>query len=204
MSQLRIHDQVYECRDEDGLVVCDELGIRCKEEELDIAIARFVDGKSVHQCRVERFMRRIEAMAQEKHLPPDKMRPVRYFVPEDLSDVEAEHWARIMLEEMLEMVRKGLGVDVVFPADMNHDVSIEQLVFRKVRKINPVQILDGACDVFVTTTGTLSCCGLKDEEALRRVDENNLTKFGPGAVIREDGKLVKAPDFVGVVLEDLI
>jgi len=29
------------------------------------------------------------------------------------------------------------------------------------------------------------------------VDENNLTKFGPGSYKREDGKWMKPPDFVG-------
>jgi len=60
------------------------------------------------------------------------------------------------------------------------------------------EIVDGCCDISVVTIGTLSAMGVPDEPVLRLVDENNLSKFGPGHSYREDGKLIKPADFVPV------
>jgi predicted HAD superfamily Cof-like phosphohydrolase len=67
-------------------------------------------------------------------------------------------------------------------------------------------VLDGACDLAVVTNGTLISCGLQGifPYALERVDQNNLTKVGPDAVWREDGKMLKPPGYKPVELKDLI
>lgn len=213
MPELRILDQMYPITETfvDGLWICRSDELDCESSDPDLEKARDgfglaamsriggIKGKSRHMLRVERFMRRIAAVARAAGKPE---RPVRNVIPADLSNEEACFRARIMLEELFEMVVDGLGVDIAVSGIGRIDFGC--LEFTKVRRIDPLATLDGACDVFVTTTGTLSCLGIKDEEALRRVDENNLTKFGPGSYIRPDGKLVKSSDFVPVVLDDLV
>ena len=104
--------------------------------------------------------------------------------------------ARLMLEEVLETVTKGLGVSVTFEdglgslmvvdtktnlrlaADLEHDI---------------VEAVDGCCDLRVVTTGTLSALGVDDAEVQLLVDDNNLAKIKNGTR-RADGKFIKAPD----------
>lgn len=98
---------------------------------------------------------------------------------------------------------------------------------------NPVGILDGACDLFVTVAGLLQkleAQGYDVGQAMCRVDENNLSKFPKtlseedthyyatysnsiryndtfhrfAIVDRETGKVKKPRDFVPVVLDDLV
>ncbi|RME74113.1 MAG: hypothetical protein D6785_16225, partial [Planctomycetota bacterium] len=62
------------------------------------------------------------------------------------------------------------------------------------KKPSLVEIADGCADIMVVTTGTLSACGISDIPLQEEVDQNNLSKFGPGGYEREDGKWVKPPD----------
>jgi predicted HAD superfamily Cof-like phosphohydrolase len=103
--------------------------------------------------------------------------------------------ANLIYEEAMETI-EALGVDFIFG----------QLIDAGEEHYDPKAVLDGACDIAVVTNGTLLCCGLhtKFAEALKRVDENNLTKVGPGFTLREDGKYQKPPNYVPVVLDDLI
>ena len=191
---LRIHDQIYETTLVSGYVQCLELGIRCHEDDLVGEVDKIVAGRSVHQCRVDRLMRRIEAFVG-KHGP-------RYSLVDDLSDAEAEFRAKLMLEEMLELVIGGLGVDITVIGEKI--MGVEDLVLTKRRKVDLLAVLDGVCDVSVTAVGTASCCGLGVESALSAVDENNLTKLGKGAWAREDGKIMKPPGFVPVDLTKFV
>lgn len=94
--------------------------------------------------------------------------------------------------------------------------------------LNRVEILDGACDLFVTVAGLmlkLEAQGYNVAEALQRVNENNLTKFPVnGATFTTDpahvatlnpeydrwvikdanGKVRKPLEFVSVDLTDLV
>ena len=69
-----------------------------------------------------------------------------------------------------------------------------------------IEIADGCWDIIVVTTGTLSSCGIDDLEGQEAVDLGNLKKFGPGHKIREDGKIIKPPDFkhpdIGKILDN--
>lgn len=95
---------------------------------------------------------------------------------------------------------------------------------------NPVGILDGACDLFVTVAGLLQkleAQGYDVGQAMCRVDENNLTKFpacpscedsnNPAYLIKysryfdrfaltdlKTGKVKKPYNFKPVVLDDLV
>lgn len=103
--------------------------------------------------------------------------------------------AKLIYEEALETI-EALGIDFV----------LGKFIDAGEENYNPEKVLDGACDLAVVTNGTLISCGLQYvfPEALERVDQNNLTKVGPGAVWREDGKMLKPPGYKPVELKDLI
>lgn len=103
--------------------------------------------------------------------------------------------AKLIYEEAMETI-SALGVDHILGKfiDAGED------------HYDPVEVLDGACDIAVVTNGTLIACGLDGvyPEALERVDQNNLSKFSEGSYIREDGKVMKPPNYVPVYLNDLV
>lgn len=103
--------------------------------------------------------------------------------------------ARLILEEAIETVVKGLAVEI--SAGPGFIDSVEDLGLRVSTSQEPdlVEIADGCADISVVTIGTMSACGIRDVELLREVDESNLRKFGPGGYRRDDGKWVKPPDF---------
>lgn len=103
--------------------------------------------------------------------------------------------AKLIYEECMETIT-ALGIDFI----------MGKFIDAGEEHYNPLGVLDGGCDVSVVTNGTLIACGLHTvfPEALYRVDNNNLSKVGPGAVWREDGKLLKPPGYIPVDLTDLI
>lgn len=135
--------------------------------------------KSPHQQRIEAFMEKAgQAIPPKPVLPDGEIRKLR---------------AKLILEEALETIT-ALGFVVVW-ADSGADSG--ELIPALRPHGNPpdlVGIADGCADISVVTVGTLSACGIGDEDLMRVVDENNLAKFGPGGYRREDGKWVKPPD----------
>lgn len=132
-----------------------------------------------HYDRVRRFM---ELAGQAT---PD--------VPTEMDADTRELRSRLLMEEVLETINIGLGVEVF--TNEGDLVGVDSLLsFRSHGPGNPVELLDGCCDVSVINTGTLIAAGLTDVEPQRLVDENNLAKFGPGGYRREDGKWIKPPD----------
>ena len=141
--------------------------------------------RTQHQLNVEAFM----SFAQQD-IPPA---PV---VPDESIRVLR---AKLILEEALETIR-GLGLDVMLPIDVcdvgDDGVKIyaDDVQFMRGPMPNLAEIVDGCCDLKVVTTGTLSACGIPDDEFQEAVDQNNLAKFGPGGYRRPDGKWVKPPN----------
>lgn len=74
-------------------------------------------------------------------------------------------------------------------------------------KISP-NLLKEASDLLYVLLGTLVALGVADkfEEAFRRVHESNMSKLGDDGkpVYREDGKVLKGPNYKPPNLEDLI
>ena len=137
--------------------------------------------KSTHQQRVERFMELAGQKIPAHPITPDG--PTR------------ELRSRLIIEEALETT-DGLGVSVYMKYDGRLlRVDFEDLVFSADEKPDIRAIADGCWDSRVVVTGTLSACGIADEDGQRLVDEGNLNKFGPGHKIRQDGKVIKPPDF---------
>lgn len=143
--------------------------------------------KSRHQSQVEAFM--LRAKQEVPVVPAEPSESVRILR------------AKLMLEEVLETIRNGLGVAVMTPytpdkAEEPIDITATDFDLKFIirQPFNMLETIDGCCDVAVVTTGTLSACGISDIEFQNEVNENNLKKFGPGHKIREDGKLIKPPN----------
>ena len=103
--------------------------------------------------------------------------------------------ARLMLEETVEKIRKGLGIAV----ELQHNVltagSVEDAKFYIVGPFDPVETIDGCMDCNVISAGTMIAMGLPDLPFQQEVDDSNLRKFGPGGRRREDGKWLKPPNW---------
>ena len=108
--------------------------------------------------------------------------------------------ARLILEEALEIVQKGLGLDVVFRDELKHFIHSSDLTFSKLRfrdsgkDPNIIELADGCADLKVVTVGTEIACGIDGEPCFREVMRSNMTKFEGGSM-REDGKVLKGPNY---------
>jgi predicted HAD superfamily Cof-like phosphohydrolase len=153
------------------------------------------DGKkSQHQLLVESLMLRMRSDKQSVPtapcIPNLEIRKLR---------------ASLMLEECLETIREGLGLNITVRqlSDVKHTLGDEgtSFVFEEAREPNLIQIADGLCDQRVVNDGTGSACGMALEPLELIVSANNLTKFAPGHTFNELGKLVKPPNFIGPFIE---
>lgn len=122
----------------------------------------------------------------------------RQTVNSKLTEMSAEDRilrASLILEEAMEAIH-ALGVDFVLGKFL--DAGQEN--------VNPVEYLDACCDMTVIATGGLVSMGLSSvfEQALERVDANNLTKLEGERRYNELGKLLKPPHYKPVVLDDLV
>lgn len=127
-------------------------------------------GSTPHQQRIEEFMDAIShQVCDQPYMPPLEVRKFR---------------ARIMLEEMLELINDGLGLGIqtFVNEDCDHGPVVNKgryFFFELAKGPSLLEIADGAADVSVTTIGTLSTCGIRDKELLELVDQNNLDKVKP-------------------------
>lgn len=142
--------------------------------------------KSVHQERVELFMAKAgQAVPDRPTIPDEETCRLR---------------AKLILEEAMETI-EALGFQVVMKP---FDGEIE--IGRKTHEPDLEQVVDGCADIQVVTTGTLSAFGVADADIMIEVDNNNLSKFGPGGYRREDGKWMKPPTWtppdIKGILED--
>ena len=104
--------------------------------------------------------------------------------------------ARLILEEALETIERGLGLKVLHLMDdgERYRVHFDDLSFEVVGEPDIVELVDGCCDLEVVTKGTLLAFGVRDHVPQRLVNDNNLEKFGPGGRRDADtGKWLKPP-----------
>lgn len=161
------------------------------------------DGKKEwHQLAVETFMLRMKDSKQNQiptkpTVPSLEVRKLR---------------ASLMLEECLETIRDGLGLDVMVgnaetKFNMSSSIILGSLRFEEARRPSLLQLADGLGDQHVVNEGTGSSFGIALAPIYRIVQPNNLSKFAPGHSYREDGKLIKPKDFTGPefqLMEELI
>lgn len=98
---------------------------------------------------------------------------------------------RLMLEEVLEHLLTGLGLTLVWHdeaepdqeyyvnAEMLKNGSVKLMLEHEGAPYNPVETLDGLCDVKVIANGTGVAFGLPVPDADRLVYEANMAKLGP-------------------------
>ena len=123
------------------------------------------------QQRVKQFM---ELFGQEC---PDK--------PNVLDETTAKLRATLILEEALETITKGLGleliltgkeeVDEVFTVNEENIGNIE-FRFEKVKEVDLVELADGISDISVVTYGTAVAAGIDMETIDREVSDSNMSK----------------------------
>jgi len=148
--------------------------------------------KSYHQQQVEAFMLRGgQQVPLVPTVPTEEVRLLR---------------AKLIMEEALETIG-ALGVHVVSPLPRTSLIFGDLNFVLMSLNVDLADVADGCCDLRVVTTGTLSACGLPDVPFQAEVDHNNLLKFGPGCIVREDGKIIKPPDHqpprLGMILSQI-
>ena len=149
---------------------------------------------SSHYDRVKEFMRGARQETPSTYtVPSDKLRIAR---------------ARLLLEETLETVCYGLGVQVRFPhfgtTSLDPKIMKEKAIYQvespdnihSRTEFDPIETIDGVMDMHVVATGTLVALGLPDLTFLEEVDNNNLKKIATGKLNPETGKFEKSPDHV--------
>ena len=122
------------------------------------------------QQRVKQFM---ELFGQEC---PDK--------PNVLDETTAKLRATLILEEALETITKGLGLEVIFAQKNGIDevfVNEENLLniefsFEKLKEVDLVELADGISDISVVTYGTAVAAGIDMETIDREVSDSNMSK----------------------------
>jgi len=136
--------------------------------------------RSAHQKRVDEFMQLAgqEVPGQPINDPSEEVRLLR---------------AKLIFEEAMETISKGLGVEIGLPVGTVDRLSEVKPFFLIRNKFDLIETIDGCCDVAVVTTGTLSALGIPDKPFQKEVDNNNLKKFGPGGHRNADGKWIKPP-----------
>lgn len=141
--------------------------------------------KSQNQLLVELFMAKCNSPLQS--LP---------VYPTMCSLDERKLRARLMLEETLETIREGLGLDVQIK-DMSKTTidTTKDVIFNdsEINKPCLTRVADGCADVEVVTLGTAAACGIAAQPIFTKIAANNLLKFAPGHTF-DKGKLIKPPD----------
>lgn len=85
--------------------------------------------------------------------------------------------------------------------DLVHDFRSGKLIAER-----RAHLLKELCDLVYVAVGAASNLGMNFDEAFRRVHESNMSKLGADGkpLRREDGKVVKGPNYREPDLEDLV
>jgi len=162
------------------------------------------------QQRVKEWMRKF---GQEC---PDK--------PTQINEKTAILRAKLILEEALETILKGLGIEVIVRRDAS-SVHISESNFKdevefefiKAKEVNLVEVADGISDIMVVAEGTAVACGIDSEPVHQEVLRSNDSKLYTSEEIvalptgfscelvsdsekgflvkNEDGKVQKSPSY---------
>lgn len=106
--------------------------------------------------------------------------------------------ARLMLEEVLETINDGLGLEVLCETGSPEGkvyVNIDGIEFLEDGPGDLVELADGLGDqMYVAYCGTGLACGIDMEPVFEEIDRSNKSKFIDGYV-DEGGKYRKGPSF---------
>lgn len=133
----------------------------------------------------------ITAMGQDKNVELDKY-----------DDLDVLRLRMGLLREELREVEEEAGniEDVIYQGVIEGDVSKEDL--KRVK----AALLKELCDLQYVLSGFAVTFGLPLGEAFKRVHESNMSKLGPDGkpIYREDGKVLKGPNYKKPDLSDLV
>ncbi len=109
--------------------------------------------------------------------------------------------AKLILEEALETISKGLRIIVSTPDETGEHFCLQDVVdtfqFEESPHVKPniVELADGLADLhYVAYCGTALAFGLDMEPIFQEVHRSNMSKFIDGHK-REDGKWIKGPSY---------
>ena len=133
----------------------------------------------------------ITAMGQDKNVELNKY-----------DDLDVLRLRMSLLREELREVEEEAGniEDVIYQGVIEGDVSKEDL--KRVK----AALLKELCDLQYVLSGFVVTFGLPFDEASKRVNESNMSKLGPDGkpIYREDGKVLKGPNYKKPDLSDLV
>lgn len=133
----------------------------------------------------------ITAMGQDMNVGLDKY-----------DDLDVLRLRMSLLREELREVEEEAGniEDVIYQGVIEGDVSKEDL--KRVK----AALLKELCDLQYVLSGFAVTFGLPLDEAFERVHESNMSKLGPDGkpIYREDGKVLKGPNYKKPDLSDLV
>lgn len=105
--------------------------------------------------------------------------------------------AKLIFEECLETIHKGLGI-IITSGGMEVELNIDELDFEVPREDNGVDLVelaDGLADLhYVAYCGTAVTFGIDMEPIFEEVHASNMSKFIDGHR-RDDGKWIKGPSY---------
>jgi predicted HAD superfamily Cof-like phosphohydrolase len=120
--------------------------------------------------------------------------------------------AKIILEEALETINRGLGIEV-FICDhgelkgvWNDRLRFEEgCEFSKGWEPNLSQIADGCADLNYVVNGTAVTCGIDLEPIFAEIHRSNMSKLWGGIVKKNEfGKVIKSPDYSPANLQPIL
>ena len=133
----------------------------------------------------------ITAMGQDKNVELDKY-----------DDLDVLRLRMSLLREELREVEEEAGniEDVIYQGVIEGEVSQEDL--KRVK----AALLKELCDLQYVLSGFAVTFGLLFDEAFQRVHESNMSKLGTDGkpIYREDGKVLKGPNYKKPDLSDLV
>ena len=133
----------------------------------------------------------ITAMGQDKNVGLDKY-----------DDLDVLRLRMSLLREELREVEEEAGniEDVIYQGVIEGEVSQEDL--KRVK----AALLKELCDLQYVLSGFVVTFGLPFDGAFKRVHESNMSKLGPDGkpIYREDGKVLKGPNYKKPYLSDLV
>lgn len=97
----------------------------------------------------------------------------------------------LVTEEFSEFLESALGAEAVKPLKDK----LKALISDAPLQVDLVKLVDAMADMDYVVEGTRLECGVDGGPVAEEVHRSNMAKFGPGSRRREDGKVLKPPDW---------
>ncbi len=158
----------------------------------DLGTPRELDGQRLSLVgRIQHMSTLIRRQVREFHNAAGVVTPETPQLPED---ERIKLRVNLVTEEFCEFLTS------VYPQfkDMQHGAvlfRLKQAMEYMPPKVDLVAMADALADLDYVVEGTRLVCGIDGGPVAEEVHRSNMTKFGPGSWKREDGKVMKPPDW---------